>query len=82
MNRRPWSVVAALVFAVASTTVLVSCKQGEGERCQLTSDCEDGLVCGSAGGGTDTQTCREQVPPGSTPDAQPMDGGPSLDGGQ
>jgi hypothetical protein len=40
------------------TTVLViaggvaSCKQGEGDRCQVNSDCDTNLICNQA-----TQTC-------------------------
>jgi hypothetical protein len=81
MNRRPWSVVAALVLAVSAATALVSCKQGEGDRCQVNSDCEDGLICGSAGGGSDVKTCRE---PATGRDASvPLDGGPgALDAGE
>jgi hypothetical protein len=37
--RRAWYIA---LFLVAS---LAGCKQGEGDRCQLDSDCEDGLRC-------------------------------------
>jgi hypothetical protein len=48
------------------------CKQGLGDRCQITSDCTTPLVCNSA-----TQTCQETtgggidavVPDGPKPDA-------------
>jgi hypothetical protein len=30
--------------------VVVGCKQGEGERCQITDDCESGLTCNQATG--------------------------------
>jgi hypothetical protein len=33
---------------VASIATLVSCKQGEGERCQIDDDCESPLVCNMA----------------------------------
>lgn len=45
--------LAALVIAALFALALVaSCKQGEGERCQVDDDCEDPLVCAQA-----TQTC-------------------------
>jgi hypothetical protein len=50
-------VIAVLLLA----GVIVACKQGKGDRCQVSSDCTDGLECskatnvcqGSAGGGLD-----------------------------
>jgi hypothetical protein len=38
--RRAW--LFALLLIASLTT---GCKQGEGDRCQLDSDCEDGLLC-------------------------------------
>ena len=35
---------------VGSLVMLAACKQGEGERCQVTADCEDGLECNMAKG--------------------------------
>jgi len=35
---------------VGSLVTLAACKQGEGERCQVTADCEDGLECNMAKG--------------------------------
>ena len=48
---------------------LVGCKQGEGDVCQITEDCEDGLECNAG-----TRRCQE---PGTVapPDAAP----PSVD---
>jgi hypothetical protein len=40
MNR--WIAIAVLALAAAG------CKQGLGERCQVDSDCGDGLVCNQA----------------------------------
>jgi hypothetical protein len=38
--------------------VVAACKQGKGDRCQVNSDCQDGLICSSAtgtcSGGTST----------------------------
>lgn len=36
-------------FALLFLTVTASCKQGEGERCQLDDDCSEGLYCELAG---------------------------------
>jgi hypothetical protein len=44
------------VFALLAPLCLVAgCKQGAGDRCQVTSDCDDGLLC--------------VLPPGGTPQA-------------
>ncbi len=58
---------AALLFALSG------CKQQEGERCQINSDCADGLTCFSS-----TMTCGTTG--SDTPDAaQPADaGGPDA----
>jgi hypothetical protein len=45
-------VTLALLLAVGAA----GCKSGEGERCQITTDCEDGLVCAES-----TDTCVESV---------------------
>ncbi len=38
--------VPAVFLAVAlSACLALGCRQGEGERCQTTTDCEDGLIC-------------------------------------
>jgi len=41
-------------MAVASLSLLLlsGCKQGVGERCQVQSDCADGLLCVLPAGGT------------------------------
>jgi len=36
--------VKKLLF-ICTLVTLAACKQGEGERCQVTSDCEEPLVC-------------------------------------
>lgn len=33
---------------ICSLVALAACKQGEGERCQVTSDCEEPLICNIA----------------------------------
>jgi hypothetical protein len=62
MKRRPTTLFAIVFSVLAASAALVSCKQEEGERCQVSSDCADGLICGSAGGGSSTLTCRENTP--------------------
>lgn len=65
------SVVVALMLSVGG----VGCKQGEGDRCQINDDCEDGLVCNAS-----EQIC--QQPGSDTPDARlNIDSGPAVDAG-
>jgi hypothetical protein len=65
----------AFVFTslLAVGTSLAACKQAEGEHCQVTSDCEDGLVCAPL-----TDTCERNVvnPRDAGPDAEPADAAP------
>ena len=42
--------VAVVAFAALAAGMVASCKQGEGERCQVESDCASGLVCNQATG--------------------------------
>lgn len=68
----PALICTALAFA--GVIAFAGCKQGEGERCQVNEDCEEGLVCNQAteqcalpgGGGIDAT-----VPDGPTVDAAP-----------
>ncbi|MGE0399056.1 MAG: hypothetical protein AB7T06_20265 [Kofleriaceae bacterium] len=52
MNRRLASIarraLLAAMFFAAIAGVVAACKQQEGERCQLDSDCETGLQCNEA----------------------------------
>jgi hypothetical protein len=53
--------VALLVFATAALSiavpvVLTACKQGDGQRCQIQDDCEDGLICSPG-----DHVCRQNV---------------------
>jgi hypothetical protein len=65
---------AVLVISLVPITLVASCKQTEGERCQVDDDCEDPLVCAQA-----TQTCADNdtssgidaLPPVDAPDAMP-----------
>lgn len=52
MNPRLASVLRRILLATVCLAALgglvVACKQGEGDRCQLDSDCDTGLVCNDA----------------------------------
>ena len=37
--------LTAFVALLAPLVLVAGCKQGVGDRCQVTSDCQDGLVC-------------------------------------
>lgn len=56
----------ALLALVAPLCLAAGCKQGAGERCQVQSDCDDGLLCILPAGATPQAggTCQ---PPGTTP---------------
>lgn len=66
--------IAFTLFALAVGGLVASCKQGEGEHCQVDDDCESPLVCAQA-----TQTCADNntssgidaLPPIDAPDAPP-----------
>jgi len=67
-----WLAAALLAVALPMVGAVASCKQGEGQRCQVQSDCEDGLQCNVGEG-----VCRtvitgdvDALPP---PDAPPAD---------
>jgi len=48
-----------VVVAFVSALTVGSCSAGEGDACQIASDCTDGLVCCPAGlEGNDRGTCR------------------------
>jgi hypothetical protein len=43
--------VLGIVFVVAAVAIgFAACKQGKGDRCQISADCQDGLLCSSATG--------------------------------
>ena len=64
-----------LLAASASIVTVAACKEGQGDRCQVNDDCEDGLVCNKAkntcqsteGGDEDAQTI-DMVPADAPPD--------------
>jgi hypothetical protein len=61
-----------LLLAALSIGMLAACKQSQGERCQVTADCEEGLTCNQ---GQNPPVCQgsEGANPidGSVPDADP-----------
>jgi hypothetical protein len=60
----------AFVACLLLTVWFVSCKQGEGEVCQIDDDCENGLECNAG-------TMRCQSPGADRADASPRaDAGP------
>jgi len=46
--------IAMFVTSLLAVGLVASCKQSEGERCQVDDDCVDPLVCAQA-----TQTCAD-----------------------
>ena len=67
--------IRAIMLRAACAAVLVtalpSCKQGKGDRCQVTADCSGGLICS-----TSTGTCVGNEQMGIDATVPPMDGGP------
>jgi hypothetical protein len=57
--------LTAFVALLAPLSFAAGCKQGVNERCQVQSDCDDGLLCVLAAGATPQAggTC---LPPGAT----------------
>jgi hypothetical protein len=43
--RRSWATWSGAVLLLLGTVLLGGCKQKEGDRCQLDSDCSEGLFC-------------------------------------
>lgn len=63
--------VPTFLFVLLSVGVIAACKQGEGERCQVNADCDDGLICNQ---GTNPPSCQATVGGGidaTVPDADP-----------
>src|SRR5262245_7526885 len=58
LKRLAWAV------AIASPLAFAACKQGAGDRCQVQSDCADGLLCVLPPAGT-PQTGGTCTPPGA-----------------
>lgn len=67
-------IIAAFSLPLGLALALGSCKQKEGEICQIDDDCESGLICNAATGRCQP---RGQVTPDAMPgqDAAPVDAG-------
>jgi hypothetical protein len=52
-----------LVFAAALAAAAAGCKQGSGDRCEINSDCDDGLLCDTAAGDNSGGICRSIAGP-------------------
>ena len=61
-------VIAFALSSLVALGLVASCKQSEGERCQVDADCEDGLVCAQA-----TQTCADNDTSAGIDATAPMD---------
>ena len=57
--------LAAVLLVSAPLFLAAGCKQGKGDRCQVASDCEDGLNCVLSAGSTPQTggTCQGTTPP-------------------
>jgi hypothetical protein len=65
--RRPVRILAAsLALTALAALGIASCKQGEGERCQVDDDCAAGLTCNQGEG-----VCRSVSSDNQPIDAQP-----------
>ena len=67
--------IALFIPALLAFGLVASCKQGEGERCQVNEDCESPLVCAQA-----TQTCADNNTSSGIDATPPVDGPPVPDG--
>ena len=47
--------------ALLAVALMAGCKQEDGERCQIDSDCEEGLICCVLPNKTTKGTCREKT---------------------
>lgn len=70
MKRSVSIVIASLSLSALLLGGIASCKQGEGERCQVTEDCEEGLACNVGEG-----VCRGSA---SNPIDAPLDAMPDA----
>ncbi|HWU89894.1 MAG TPA: hypothetical protein VN253_21680 [Kofleriaceae bacterium] len=66
--------IASLGLTLLGLGAIASCKQGEGERCQVQADCEDGLTCNEAekicrGSAKNSQDIDAPLAPDAAPDA-------------
>ena len=73
MKRLASIAVASLALSLLALGAVASCMQGEGERCQIQSDCEEGLVCNVGEG-----VCRKEAAAGSIDALPPPDAPPDA----
>ncbi len=66
--------LTAAIALTAPLLLVAGCKQGVGDRCQVQSDCDDGLICVLPAGGTPQAGGTCQAPSSGTP----ADGGADL----
>jgi hypothetical protein len=67
-------------FLLCASVLAPGCKQGAGDRCEIESDCEEGLECVITGSNTTDGVCRAPMTvavsdAGSPPVTTPVDGG-------
>jgi hypothetical protein len=80
------SATGIALFTFALTVPLASsCKQSEGDRCQVSSDCEEGLICvvnktnRALGGNCYPESKYGQTPDGAVSSDAIIDKGPTID---
>ncbi len=76
MKRSITAIVASLALTALAIGGIASCKQGEGERCQVTDDCAEGFTCNQGEGvcrsiSSNNQDIDASLPPDAPIDAPP-----------
>jgi len=71
-------IVASFALAALAALGIASCKQGEGERCQVDADCAADLTCNTGEGvcrssNSDNQVIDASPLPDASPDAPVID---------
>ena len=70
MKRSVSIAIASLALSFLAAGGIASCKQGEGERCQINDDCEEPLTC-SVGEGVCRESATTDIDALPPPDAAP-----------
>jgi hypothetical protein len=76
VNKKLLLPVTLFLALAAAVTLMIGCKQAEGERCQVTADCEDGLQCNQ---GTNPPSCQRSVGGGIDATVPDMIDAPPVD---
>jgi hypothetical protein len=71
-----YRIIASLTLVIAASFTLGACKQGEGEVCQVDSDCEAGLKCTTRGPNSDGTPKLQHCVPETEPDPEEPDAMP------